>query len=77
MTDENIRRMREAAGRLMADGKRRAFWEIERELCPHDPRAVTVDALDLNAAVILMCHDGELEKENGGRHCGYQLVLQT
>lgn len=68
MTEENIRRMREAAGRLMADGKRRAFWEIERELCPHDPRAVTVDAIDLNAAVIAMRHDGELEKDPDGSY---------
>jgi len=65
---ESIQRMREAAGRLMADGKRRAFWEIERELCPHDPRAVTVDALDLNAAVIAMRLDGELEKDPDGRY---------
>lgn len=68
MTEENIRRMREAAGRLMADGKRRAFWEIERELCPHDPRAVTVDAMDLNAAVIAMRRDGELEKDPDGSY---------
>ena len=65
---ESIQRMREAAGRLMADGKRRAFWEIERELCPHDPRAVTVDAIDLNAAVIAMRHDGELEKDPDGSY---------
>ncbi len=68
MTEENIRRMREAAGRLMADGRWRAFWEIERELCPHDPGAVTVDAIDLNAAVIAMRHDGELEKDPDGSY---------
>lgn len=68
MTDENVQRMREAAGRLMADGRRRTFWEIERELCPDDPGAVTVDALDLNAAVIAMCHDGELEKDPDGSY---------
>lgn len=65
---ERIQRMREAVGRLMADGRRRTFWEIERELCPHDPGAVTVDAIDLNAAVIAMRHDGELEKDPDGRY---------
>ncbi len=60
---ERIQRMREAAGRLMADGRRRTFGEIESEICPSDPDWITEDAMNLNAAVIAMRHDGELEKD--------------